>query len=1315
MKHARRFKRPFKLIFLFCLGAVLLSHPSAQVAGLPVLTASESAGHKSSLSIHSHTVVRNQDTALPAYFAQSVRSLRNPSVNSGLPSPVHGTVDKQTTADMATTDTTKLTTEQDRVRVFLSTDELKLVEQDMILFASGNNAAGMTIDVKDGVDNTYQPIDGFGASLTDTSAWLLWEFLDTDQRTKLLHDLFDPDDGLGLSIVRLPMGASDYYTGTAYTYDDNDGNPDSELKNFSIAHDERYIIPILQEIQTINPDVKIIAAPWTAPAWMKPKPKQKLEGGQLDTEYYGSYAVYFRKFIEAYTAHGLPIYAISIQNEPHYPAPLESATYPAMRFAAADAIRFIKEHLGPDFAENGIRTQIWIWDHNWHESTYPLEVLADEGARSYVQGVAFHCYDSERGDSSHQSIVKNAYPHISIHLTECTDHGTDSYSKKLNWMAKYLLIGAMRNSAQSVLRWNLALDTEHGPSHGECSNCLGMVTIDREARRYDFEDDFYTLGHLSRFVKPGALRVYSSHFTGTLETVAFKNRDGSMVLLAHNAAGEQVEFNVAEAGRSFKYELPGGAAATFVWQGERTEFFGHVAGHVVDTAQQPLADVRVEIATGGIVVTATSTDASGYYSVAGLPADVYTVQPYLGGRYFDPPSRKFSIPPNSIAADFAETDRFSISGQVFNPYNLPIIDAKIVIVRDGFVISETVTADDGSYFVGGLQAGRYTVMPEEMEHEFVPISQTFELPPSVLGVNFRTTDSDIAWVADLEAPIRFSRIAADDKHLFAVADQMLYVLSLADRMHPEVVTALLIPDLDLVMDVDVYDDTVYITTMSSLVSVDVSRLPGGIRVSDRVVRLRTDSFYLDFEVTGVDGRVVGFLADSGNTEFYGDVRLSTGVIWVLNLSEPGDMKLIQRVETGYWPSSLQAHDGNLYVGYTMGKHGTQAGFGRIRFEDIGSAFFHDFFYPLKQSVQGIVVQGHTVFLGSLYFGNGGLRVFDVADPSNIQELGFLDSGQIAGIALVGKTLFANNFPVLRAYDIHDPSRPVERADFPGINGDIAVVDEYLYVGGQGIAVFKADPTVPTSTADPIAGLQVGFINADPLNFRAFPSTDASILGQLSTGTQVSVLGQSDDDEWLHIRLTNGSEGWVSAAYVDIRDGSLGYSPDAGATASTITLEEPCAFAVDPNLAPQWKQEGLGCASAPPHYTWAAWQSFEHGAMLWREDNGLIYTLADGSWQSTSDNWQGEETASPYGAPPNGRFAPERGIGFVWTRNAPVFSQLGWATDTERGTCMVVQPFRTGELLRSVGYGCDNGLYSHGQEPNFTLQFLTLYSAYSYTR
>ena len=429
-----------------------------------------------------------------------------------------------------------------------------------ILLAVGCGAAApapespaITVTVDDA--RTFQTMDGFGASLTDSSAWLIAKTLSPPQRHDLLESLFSATAGAGLSYLRQPMGASDFAT-SEYTYDDvPDGQTDFNLKRFSIARDEEYIIPLLKQILAINPSLKIMASPWSAPAWMKES--GRLNGGRLKNEdaIYHSYAEYFVRFIRAYAADGISIDAVTLQNEPWN----ETDHYPSMRMQPEDEARIVRV-LGPMLEAAGIKTKIVIWDHNWDHPEYPLSVLKDAAARPYIDGVAFHGY---AGRVSAQSVVHDAFPDKNIYFTECSggDWSTD-FASNLIWDMQHLLVGAPRNWARTVIKWNLALDDQHGPRlPGAASNCRGVVTIQRKTGAIMRNEEYYALGQVSKFVQPGARRIFSDNPS----SVAFVNPVRSLALILFNAGHEAQSYSIQWRGKAFSYTLPARSVVTFIW------------------------------------------------------------------------------------------------------------------------------------------------------------------------------------------------------------------------------------------------------------------------------------------------------------------------------------------------------------------------------------------------------------------------------------------------------------------------------------------------------------------------------------------------------------------------------------------------------------------------------------------------------------------------------------------------------------------------------------------------------------------------------
>jgi glucosylceramidase len=432
-----------------------------------------------------------------------------------------------------------------------------LAQQPVVAFTPEGSVDGPMVRVDDRI--TYQPVAGFGASLTDSSAWLIWAKLSEAQREALLRSLFDPNTGIGLSFLRQPMGASDFSVNGHYSYDDVPaGEMDLSLDHFSIARDLKYMIPELLQIKSINPSVKIMATPWSPPAWMKTS--GSLIGGTLRREAYDAWADYFVKFVKAYAAHGLAVDYVTLQNEPLNVPP----DYPGMGMDAETQKRLLSEHLAPAFAKASMAPGILGWDHNWTNS-FPYDVLKDQVAQAYVQGTAWHCYG---GSVESQGDLHKLFPEKENWETECSGFTGSSFAKDLRYDVQTLLIGVMRNWGRGALRWNLALDENHGPHTGGCANCTAFVTIDSRTGAVTRNVDYYGFGHASRFVVPGALRVSSDSFPGDIENVAFVNPDGTRVVIAFNAGKRSRRFGIAWHERMLLYELPAGAAATFIWTGD---------------------------------------------------------------------------------------------------------------------------------------------------------------------------------------------------------------------------------------------------------------------------------------------------------------------------------------------------------------------------------------------------------------------------------------------------------------------------------------------------------------------------------------------------------------------------------------------------------------------------------------------------------------------------------------------------------------------------------------------------------------------------
>jgi len=526
------------------------------------------------------------------------------------------------------------------VSVWLTTpDKLNLLApQSPISFAPDVGQNSTTLDVDAGT--TFQEVDGFGASFTDSSAWLVATKLTSSGRNELMSRLFDPVAGIGLSYLRQPIGATDFALSN-YTYDDVPaGQTDYLLTNFSIDHDRVYILPLLKQARLINSRLKLMATPWSPPAWMKST--QSLIGGTLNASATASLAGYFVKFLQAYQAEGVPIDRITIQNEPHY----TPVGYPGMFMEWNQQAAFVRDYLGPALASAGLTTGIAIWDHNWDEPSYPLNILMDADAAKYVAGSAFHCY---AGNPTAMSTVHDFNPGKDLYFSECSAVSDQSWTDTLKFDLETLIIGATRNWARTVVKWNIALDTNHGPQNGGCSTCTGLVTIDQSNGGVTYTVDYYAIGHASKFVMPGARRIASNTFgPGSIEDVAFRNPDGSIAMVVLNADSVPRTFKVRSGLQSFLYSLPASGVATFTWQDTTTRT--NQAPTVALTAPTNGASY---VAPAAITLSATASDSDGYITsvnfFAGASLIGSSVRPPYTATWSAIPAGAYSV--TAVAVD----------------------------------------------------------------------------------------------------------------------------------------------------------------------------------------------------------------------------------------------------------------------------------------------------------------------------------------------------------------------------------------------------------------------------------------------------------------------------------------------------------------------------------------------------------------------------------------------------------------------------------------------------------------------------------------
>jgi glucosylceramidase len=429
-------------------------------------------------------------------------------------------------------------------------DESSLLKRQPALSYTKSSNGDININID--TNQSFQEMDGFGYTLTGGSAQML-KGMSKEIRTSLLKELFgDDESSIGISYLRLSIGASDLNE-TVFTYDDVPaGQSDSTLEHFSLSRDTLDLIPVLKEIVAIAPHIKFISTPWTPPVWMKDN--QNSVGGSLKKEYYPAYASYFVKYIDAMKQHGINITAITPQNEPLHPG-----NNPSLLMQAEEQAEFIKNHLGPAFRTAGIATKIIVYDHNCDRPDYPLTILNDPEARPFVDGSAFHMY---AGEITALSQVHNAFPDKNVYFTEQYTSNTSQFGGDLQWHIKNLVIGAPRNWSKTVFEWNLANDINFQPhTPGGCTTCRGALTINGSGVKRNV--GYYIIAHISKFVPQRSVRI-GSNISGNIQNVAFRTPEGKKVLVAQNENQTATSFNILIGNKAVKASLPPAGVATFV-------------------------------------------------------------------------------------------------------------------------------------------------------------------------------------------------------------------------------------------------------------------------------------------------------------------------------------------------------------------------------------------------------------------------------------------------------------------------------------------------------------------------------------------------------------------------------------------------------------------------------------------------------------------------------------------------------------------------------------------------------------------------------
>lgn len=396
----------------------------------------------------------------------------------------------------------------------------------------------------------FQEMLGFGAAFTDAACYT-FNRLDAPVREQLFHELFHPSE-MGLSVCRTCIGSSDYST-EVFSYDE--GEPDPEMKRFSIAHDEPYVLPVLREARKQNPDLFLFSSPWSPPGWMKAG--GSMLGGSMRQHSFAPYALYFVKFLQAYAAEGVPVQAVTVQNEVDAD---QDGRMPACLWGQEYEMGFVKNHLGPALEKNGLSTKIWILDHNYNLWGRAVAELDDPAVRKYCNNVAFHGYV---GTPDQMSNFHAAYPDVSLYWTEggpdytAPDYATDW----ANWGRTFTQ--AIRNWCRSVTGWNLALDEKGRPNIGPFP-CGGMVTIHSQTKEITKSGQYWAFAHFSRHVRRGGKRFESTGDVRGVEHVAFENPDGQRVLVVSNS-GDAKTVTLKQATKVVDIPIAVNSVTTIVW------------------------------------------------------------------------------------------------------------------------------------------------------------------------------------------------------------------------------------------------------------------------------------------------------------------------------------------------------------------------------------------------------------------------------------------------------------------------------------------------------------------------------------------------------------------------------------------------------------------------------------------------------------------------------------------------------------------------------------------------------------------------------
>jgi len=435
------------------------------------------------------------------------------------------------------------------IGMWVTNDTLRFAKRDPIRWQAGS-AAFEKNQITLNPNKKFQEILGFGGALTDAACYMLSQ-LPPPQREQLFHELFHPSE-MGLNVCRTCIGASDY-SKAAYSYDE--GEPDLELKRFSIAYDREYILPMLREARKANPDLFLFSSPWSPPGWMKSG--GSMLGGSMRRRYLHVYAEYFQKFLQAYEADGVPIQAVTVQNEVDTD---QDARMPACIWPQEYEMEFVRDHLGPLLERNGAKTKIWVLDHNYNLWGRAVAELDDPGVRKYAKAIAWHGYV---GTPDMMTKAHEAHPEAAMYWTEGgPDYIDPDY---LTSWAKWgtTFTDVLRNWCSSITTWNVALDEVGRPNIGPFK-CGGFVSINSRTKEIARSGQYWGMAHFSRAIRRGARRFESEGALAGISHASFDNPDGTRVLVLTNSGDEQ-KVSIQLDGLGTAITLDRNSVATLVW------------------------------------------------------------------------------------------------------------------------------------------------------------------------------------------------------------------------------------------------------------------------------------------------------------------------------------------------------------------------------------------------------------------------------------------------------------------------------------------------------------------------------------------------------------------------------------------------------------------------------------------------------------------------------------------------------------------------------------------------------------------------------